>query len=197
MWKVIRGTIAYIPVMYPVLLVLVIDGLSLAFYSSEIPHLFPDDTDKDILNKLAGLAVISMGLGSTIGGYLCGIIADKKNNLFSGTTGFLGFIFSCLVVLGCLFWPSIWLTITAAFFWGYSLFYIESWMYIVCSRHYQGKAEAYSVNKQLHSLFYLIAQIAIFLTDNNLPLTVIVAVLAVLAVPALVMIRKLPPASQQ
>lgn len=133
-----------------------------------------------------------MGLGSTIGGYLCGIIADKKGNLFAGTTGLLTFFFSCLIVLSCLFWPSIWLTLLTAFFWGYSLFYIESWMYIVCSRHYQGKAEAYSVNKQLHSLFYLIAQIAIFATDNQLPLKVIVAVLAGLTGPALMMIRKLP-----
>ena len=46
-----------------VLLVLVIDGLALAFYSSEIPHLFPDDVDDDLLSKPAGLAVISMGIG--------------------------------------------------------------------------------------------------------------------------------------
>jgi len=196
MWKVIKGTIAYIPTMYPVLLVLVIDGLSLAFYSSEIPHLFPYEPDKDLLNKLAGLAVISMGVGSTIGGYLCGLVADKKGSRFAGDVGLYGFVFSCAVVQASLFWPSIWLTIITAFFWGFTLFYIEAWMYIVCSRHYHGKSEAYSVNKQLHSVFYLIAQIAIFLTDNDLPLKIIIAGLALLVVPTLLMVRKLPPAAQ-
>ena len=134
MWKVIKGTIAYIPVMWPVLLVLVIDGLALAFYSSEIPHLFPDGVDDDLLNKLAGLAVISMGIGSTISGFLCGIIADRRGDLLAGTLGLVSFMTSCSVVMCVLFWASIWLTLVAAFCWGFSLFYIESWMYIVCSR---------------------------------------------------------------
>lgn len=136
-----------------------------------------------------------MGIGSTIGGFLCGIIADKKGGLFSGTTGLTSLIVSCSIVMCALLWPSIWLSLTAAFFWGYSLFYIESWMYIICSRHYHGKSEAYSVNKQLHSLFYLLAQIAIFATDNQLPLKTIIAVIAGLTIPAIFLIRRLPPAS--
>lgn len=196
MIKIIKGTIAYIPVMYPVLVFLVIDGLSLAFYSSEIPHLFPNDIDKDTLNKLAGLAVVCMGAGSTIGGYLCGIVADKKGSQIAGDKGLVSYFISCAIVLCVLIWPSTWLTFIAAFFWGYSLFYIESWMYTICSRYYEGKAEAYSVNKQLHSLFYLLSQIAIFFTNNQLPLKTLIIVMAILVFPAYLLKRQLPQISK-
>ena len=91
-----------------VLLVLVIDGLALALYSSEISHLFPDDVDDDLLSKPAGLAVISMGIDP--------IIADRRDDIFAGTLGLVSFMVSCSEVMCVLFWSSIWLTLLAAFF---------------------------------------------------------------------------------
>lgn len=65
-------------------------------------------------------------------------------------------------------------------------------MYVVCSRCYQGKPESFSVNKQLHSLFYLLFQIAVFLTDYKMPLEVLIGVLTVLTVPGALLMAKVP-----
>ena len=135
-WKAIRGTIAFIPTMYPVLVILFIDGLSLAVYSSEISHLLPPDTPKDDKNKLAGIATISLGTGAAIGGYLSGFISDKVGGLLAGRIGLCSWLVSCAVFISAIWWPSLWLAFLAAFLWGFSLFFIEGWMYIVCSRYY-------------------------------------------------------------
>lgn len=82
--------------MYAVLPFLLIDGFSLGIYSSEIPHLIPDSVDKDLVNKYLGVATIILGVGSTIGGYLCGIFADKLGILASGRIG----LFSWLLSIG-------------------------------------------------------------------------------------------------
>lgn len=67
-------------------------------------------------------------------------------------------------------------------------------MYLVCSRHFEGKAEAFSVNKLLHSLFYLLFQIVLIPTHNHLPLFWLVSIFAVLAIPSFFLIGRIPPA---
>jgi predicted MFS family arabinose efflux permease len=193
MWRVIRGTLASIPEMYPVLLVLVIDGVSLGVYSSEITHLIPKDTDPDLVNKVAGVAMIVLGVGSTVGGFACGKVADWAGGLFAGRLGLGCWVGSCGCFLLALHWPQLWLTLLASFLWGFSLFYIEGWMYVTCSRNYQGRAEAFSVNKQLHSWFYLFFQVAVFATGNRLALGWLVPAMALLALPALWLLNRLPP----
>ena len=42
--KSIKETFKFIPVMFPVIMILIIDGLSLGVYSSQIAHLIPEDT---------------------------------------------------------------------------------------------------------------------------------------------------------
>ena len=64
-------------------------------------------------------------------------------------------------------------------------------MYIICSRCYKGRSEAFSVNKLLHCVFYLLTQIIIFATSNKLLLKIIVPVMSVLTIPAIIFIRKL------
>lgn len=65
-------------------------------------------------------------------------------------------------------------------------------MYVVCSRCYQGKSESFSVNKQLHSLFYLFFQVAVFLTNNKMPLEVLIGILTVLTIPGAFLMAKVP-----
>jgi predicted MFS family arabinose efflux permease len=77
-----------------VLLILVIDGVSLGIYSSEIPHLIFSDADKSEINKLAGYLMIALGAGATIGGLILGKIGDRKSTLFTGRLGLV------LTVLG-------------------------------------------------------------------------------------------------
>ena len=80
--------------MYAVLPFLLIDGFSLGVYSSEIPHLIPSSVEKDLVNKYAGIEIIILGVGSTIGGYLSGIASDKFGMLHSGRIGIGSWIIS-------------------------------------------------------------------------------------------------------
>lgn len=65
-------------------------------------------------------------------------------------------------------------------------------MYLVCSRHFGGCAEAFSVNKQLHSLFYLIFQLSILPSGNQIPLTPVMIGLVALTFPALFLLNYIP-----
>ena len=136
----IKNTLAFIPRMKAVLLMLVIDGLSLAVYSSQITHLIPRDTPQESLNKLAGLSTISLGVGATIGGFLSGAAADRLGGLVSGRICLFVWVISCVTVWSGFMWPALWVAFGAAFLWGFSLFYLEGWMYTICSRFYGGSS---------------------------------------------------------
>lgn len=124
MWSVVKGTVAYIPKMYPVLLLLVIDGLSLGIYSSEITHLIPPDTPSEDVNKIAGITMITLGVGSTIGGFISGIAADKTGMIIAGRLGLTTVALSCGCFLLALYEHELWLTLLAGFIWGFALFYV-------------------------------------------------------------------------
>lgn len=79
----------FFPKMKMLLLVLIIDGVSLGVYSSEIPHLIFSSGDKSEINKLAGYLMIFLGAGATIGGLILSKIGDTKSTLFTGRLGLL------------------------------------------------------------------------------------------------------------
>ena len=76
------------------LVLLIIDGIALGFYSSEIPHLIHSNASKSEINKLAGYLLISLGVGATVGGLILGKISDLQSTLFTGRLTLV------LVVLG-------------------------------------------------------------------------------------------------
>jgi hypothetical protein len=65
-------------------------------------------------------------------------------------------------------------------------------MYYVCSRHFGGRGEAFSVNKQLHSIFYLLFQLVVIYSDNKLNLVLLMGWLAMFAIPAVILMDKIP-----
>lgn len=85
--KVLR----FFPKMKMLLSVLILDGVCLGVYSSEIPHLIFADpgTSKEDVNKLAGYLMIALGVGATLGGLLFGKISDKMTTLFTGRLGLI------------------------------------------------------------------------------------------------------------
>jgi hypothetical protein len=182
----------FFPKMKMLLPLLIVDGVSLGIYSSEIPHLIFSDASKTEINKLAGYLMISLGAGATIGGVLLGKISDKMSSLFTGRLG-LG-----LAVVGCglfaltLELQTYELAVITAFEWGFFLFFVEGWMYLVCARHFAGKAEAFSVNKQLHSLFYLVFQLSLLPSGNQIPLLPVVIALGIAVLPTMLLIGWVP-----
>lgn len=178
--------------MYAVLIMMMMDGLATAIYSSEVTKLVPSDTAPDMVDKMAGITMISLGVGSVIGGFISGVIADKKGGLFAGRLGLVFWVLCCACFVSALQWESMWMAQVAGFMWGFAMFYLEGWLYTVISRNYGGVAEGFSVNKQFHSWFYLFFQVAVFVTDNELPLKLLITFLGVASVPAVVMMNKIP-----
>lgn len=85
-----------------------------------------------------------------------------------------------------------WLTLISVFVWGVFLFYIEGWLYIVCSREFKGRSESFSVNKQLGSITCFLFQLIVMFTNNNINLPITIGVVAALSIPAFKTLRKLP-----
>jgi len=85
--KSVKQVIRFLPTMYAVLPFLVIDGFSLGISSSQLVRLLPASVDKDMVDKYAGIEIIILGVGSTIGGYLSGFFADKTGMKASGRIG--------------------------------------------------------------------------------------------------------------
>ena len=80
--------------------------------------------------------------------------------------------------------------------WGFSIYFLEGWLSIVISRNYHGASEAFSVNKQLNAFFFIIFQIAVFSTENILPLKSIMLGLALLSVPAYFLLLSIPKSDE-
>jgi predicted MFS family arabinose efflux permease len=140
--------------------------------------------------------MISLGIGSIIGGYLCGIIADKIGSLLSGKLTLVLWIFACICFIAGVQWSSILFAQMAGFMWGFSIYFLEGWLSIVISRNYHGVSEAFSVNKQLNAFFFIVFQIAVFSTDNILPLKSIMLGLALLSVPAYFLLLSIPKSEE-
>ena len=60
-----------------------------------------------MVNKIAGITIIIMGVGSTVGGYVVGPLADKKGGLMAGRIGLILFAFTCGVFIIAYRWQSI------------------------------------------------------------------------------------------
>ena len=126
--------------MYAVLVMMMMDGLATAVYSSEVTKLVPSDTAPDMVDKIAGITMISLGVGSVIGGFICGVVADKKGGMFAGRLGLILWIACCAFFFAALEWQSIWIAQVAGFMWGFAMFYLEGWLYTIISRNYGGVA---------------------------------------------------------
>lgn len=124
MWKLIKETIMFTPKMYAVLLVMILDGYCTAVYSSEIPKLIPPDTDPDQVDKLAGITIIVLGVGSVIGSLSCGKVADKCGGLLAGRANLIIWVFACICFIVAQQYPHLAFAQVAAFLWGFSLSYM-------------------------------------------------------------------------
>jgi len=178
--------------MYAILTMLMLDGLAYGVFSSEIVKLVPEDVEEDMVYRMAGLTMISLGVGSVFGGYLCGVSSDKFGTFQSGKMSLALWILSCGAFVIAISWPSIWLAQIASFLWGFSMYFLEGWISIAISVNYQGLPQAFSVNKQFNAFFFIVSQIAVFATDNVLPLVPLMIGLGALSIPAYLLLLKMP-----
>ena len=107
-----------------VLPILLIDGMSLGIYSSEIHKLVPPSTEKELLNKYAGYLLIGLGTGATVGGFFLSWIGDKVSSYWTGRVTIVLLIASSALFLVSYEKESYWIGMGAAFVWGFFLFFL-------------------------------------------------------------------------
>lgn len=155
--------------------------------------MIPEDTPADKLNLYAGFCNIALGCGASLGGYSSGFVCSKIGGKRSGNIGIFMFIIGSLLVLASLQVQAFWLTLLSVFFWGFFLFYIEGWLFIICSREFKGRSQSFSVNKQLGSIACFLFQLIVLFTNNDLNLPIVIGVGAVFfSLLAFHTLRKLP-----
>jgi predicted MFS family arabinose efflux permease len=120
--------------MFSILFILIIDGLCYGIHISEITHMIPRDTPQSSLNLYAGYCNVALGCGATLGGYISGKLGDILDSKKTGSLGIIMFLMGCVLAIATLEFQNFYLTLSSAFFWGFFLFYIEGWLYIVCSK---------------------------------------------------------------
>jgi len=82
--------------MLPILVMLLLDGVVLGMYCNQVIRLMPNQNDKQIRNRLAGIITIFIGLGCMCGSLLSGVISDKFGLLNTGRF-ILSYYFICSV----------------------------------------------------------------------------------------------------
>jgi predicted MFS family arabinose efflux permease len=92
----LKSTFHFYPQMLYVLIMLALDSVVLGMYSNQVIRLMPNEPDKDLRNKLAGIITIFIGLGSIIGGFFGGMISDKFGLLKTGRSILLFYLFSAI-----------------------------------------------------------------------------------------------------
>lgn len=65
-----------------------------------------------------------LGIGSLVGGYICGKIVDIKGTLYAGNVGIIFTTISCINFVISLYFSSVAMAFVSSFLWGLSLFYI-------------------------------------------------------------------------
>jgi predicted MFS family arabinose efflux permease len=88
-----------------------------------------------------GIALMIKGVGAIIGGYISGFLSDSIPAPKLGIAGFLFIILSLLLT-----WLANYLTLETiaypcflGFLWGVSLYFLEGWIFVCCTKVYKGK----------------------------------------------------------
>lgn len=129
-------------------------------------------------------------MGSIVGGFLGGIISDKFGLLKTGRF-VLGFYFVSAVFTFVAIYANMYeMACFIGFMWGCAYYFFEAWINVAILKLYDGKLEAFSVNKQVHSITIVLFQVVILATNNKIDLKILVPIIAFLALPALWSINK-------
>ena len=66
--------------------------------------------------------------------------------------------------------------------WGVSFNALESWLFVCCTKIYNGKIESYAIVKQVHTLSYVLFQVHMIITDNHIHYNVCLIMLITLSI---------------
>lgn len=122
-------------------------------------------------------------------------MTDIIGTLWVGRIILILFSLICWFHIGVSLQPNIVLAYIMSFFWGFLLFSFVGLLLIIISRHYEGRAEAFSINRLALSIFMMCFQGAMIVTDNQLPWKAYIG-FSVIPIVAIFYLGRLPPSIQ-
>lgn len=101
-----------------------------------------------------GIFLIILGLGCVVGGYASAYLSDVFEMKNVGRSAIMLVLVTSFITILLEPFLNKALAFVLAFFWGLSRQSMEGWLYVACSRNYNGRLESYANMKQLHSLSF-------------------------------------------
>jgi hypothetical protein len=143
-------SLKYYRQMIAILPALVFDGLVLGFVSSAASKLMPKDSERvDV-----GVFLIVMGMGCVTGGYFSGFLSDSIHMVNAGKLAVIQVLIMAVLTAFIGRFENIGLVMVCGYGWGLAREFLEGWLYVACSRNYNGQLYSYANMKQLHSLSF-------------------------------------------
>ena len=178
--------------MLSILGLIFIYGINLAVQSNTILHLINRTDDKAHDDLLSGIAIISFGVGSLLGGYAGGKLCDVFQLKRVAMVGVLLYTLSCLAIFTGSFINEYPFTLAVFFENGFQHSYISGCLFVICSRTFDGAPESFAILQQFHCFAFVLYEILTLSTDNSIPLKYMMPFLLVFTIPALIRLCRLP-----
>lgn len=185
------GFIKFFPSMLCLVPVFLLDALTTGTRLNQLTHLIPATYVNQAKNRAAGIIQICSGVGSVIGGYLASYLTDVVGTIWVGRLVIALFSLVCWLHIMTSLVPSIILAYLVSFLWGFLLFCFVGMILIIISRHYAGKAQAFSINRLSLAVFMMGFQGTMIATDNSLSWKAYI-VFSLIPIPAIYFFNRLP-----
>ena len=169
-----------------------IDGINVAVSILTILHLYQPTGERHTDEIRAGIALLAMGFGGLVGGYLGGKLCDIFGVKKVAYAGIALYALTCILSIVVSLVGAVPFSCVACFAWGFLLYYIQANEMVMCSKLFEGKYESFAVMKQFHLISVILFYVVSLLTENSIPVKYLMSVLVLLAIPALWLLAKLP-----
>ena len=168
-----------------------LDGINVAVSILTILHLYKSTGDKHEDEILAGIALLAMGFGALIGGYLGGKLCDIFGVKKVAYAGNILYALTCILSIVVSLIDAYPFSCVVCFNWGFLIYYVQANEMVMCSKLFEGKYESLAMIKQFHWSSIIIYYLVSFLTGNSIEVKYLMAVLFVFSIPSFYLLTRL------
>lgn len=133
-----------------------------------------------------------LGVGCIFGGIISGYMSDLIQTRNTGNLAIIIVLVVSVISVGQDQIKGKEFGYICAFLWGVARQFMEGWLYVACSRNYNGTLESYANMKQLHSFSFCIYQLIAIITNLDLSTSYFMLIFILLGPVAFYFLQRLP-----
>ena len=114
---------------------LIFDGLVLGFLSTSSTNIMPAASTRVEI----GLFLVMLGAGCILGGFLAGYLSDLIQTGNAGNLAILIVLVVSVITVVVELFKNQMFAYVCGFLWGIARQFMEGWLYVACSRNYNGR----------------------------------------------------------